>query len=572
MIDSTHSKRRPIRVPAGFQPDNPKHVAAIIQKASDGNPEGWSVESFDADERLLYLSWQPDMTTIKESQDATLVLSLARGTRPSDGDRIATKFEADHPGFYLTKFDPFLGRATMTKLAPDTNRARQAVAYAIGVKPWDIQVAKRRGGGYTIGLPSSYQDSKHRTKLEEVATGVVGNPGWYVTVDTMKLTAEMVPSTPPTFPASIAYPVDRVRTLDPDMQPFGVELGPNGDTPGEHVGVDWRAANSLLLAGLPGSGKSVTVNAILFGALAAGSELVIVDEPSKAIDYHWVKPYVRDGGWGCKDLEHAVTALSLVYEEGKRRAQILADKGYVNWLDMKPGERFTPLQVVVDEVTALLVTDKLPQGVPKDNPIVQETIHNNLMKVMLASLINKLIAEQRFVGVRVLLATQVTNNATGIPPSLKSKIGHRLLQGVRPSKQARDQAFNDPNAVPEVPDWIANDKKAGRGVGASSLEGRKPVVYKSYFLPASDPDPTKTTYATLLKKLGLPQSRRPEPTQAEVRKFIPQDEDMDDNPDTSRLAREGGWGERDGRDIAADDRLRGAAAAAHASTIIQEQL
>src|SRR5690606_28453757 len=87
--------------------------------------------------------------------DDTLVLGLARGTKPSDGEKIAAKFEDAHPGFRLTKFDPYLGQATMTRLPAKVVRAREAVRVALGVKPWDVQVRATRDGGFEVELPPS---------------------------------------------------------------------------------------------------------------------------------------------------------------------------------------------------------------------------------------------------------------------------------------------------------------------------------------------------------------------------------------------------------------------------------
>lgn len=247
----------------------------------------------------------------------------------------------------------------------------------------------------------------------------------------------------------------------------------------------------------------------------------------------------------------------MVYEEGQRRAGVLAEKGHVNWLDMPASEQFRPVLIVVDEVSALLVTDKTPSGIPKDHPLVREVTETNLLKIKLASLISKIIAEQRFVGMRMVLSTQVTNNNTGVPPSLKAKIGHKILQGVNPSKSARVQAFSDESAVPLVPENVKAGGMAARGVGVADLEGQAPVVYKSFYA-------TTEAYKAHLTSLGVPTSSQPAPTPAQIASYTPSLDDggSDDDPRASRLEPGGGWGGPDGRD-APVPRLLGAAAAAH---------
>ncbi|GAA4054291.1 hypothetical protein GCM10023063_48600 [Arthrobacter methylotrophus] len=110
---------------------------------------------------------------------------------------MAVKLADQHgDGWEMTKFEPFLGKAVLTQLSPETARCRGAAALALGVKPWEVQVKPRRDGGFDLELPRTYMPSKHDSKLEEVATSVVGRDGWYVKVNAQKLTASIIPSAP----------------------------------------------------------------------------------------------------------------------------------------------------------------------------------------------------------------------------------------------------------------------------------------------------------------------------------------------------------------------------------------
>lgn len=91
-----------------------------------------------------------------------------------------------------------------------------------------------------------------------------------------------------------------------------------------------------------------------------------------------------------------------------------------------------------------------------------------------------------------------------VSPSLKSKIARRMLQGVIPSKQAREQAFNDANSVPDMPSWIRDDGMVNRSVGSAAIEGTPPRVYKGYILPTVSPDKSVVTFATEMERLGVP--------------------------------------------------------------------
>jgi hypothetical protein len=547
-------ERVSVKLPPTFDPT--RHHGALMKLIAQKHGDGFEIQHIDPVEMVAVATRQvaiTEVTAATKTKDSFEV-RLARGTKPVDGEKVAAKLEEQHAGYYLTGFEPFLGRATLTKMTDAQARCRGACAVALGVKPWDIQVSSRTDGGFDLTLPKSYVPSKHDEKLGEVATTVVGSDGWFVRANPAKLTASIIPSAPPTFPAMLPTPMADLGK-DPDRSPMGRVLPRPGDDLGDVLSLDWTASAFALIAGLPGSGKSVTLSAVIADQLASGSELCVIDDVSKALDFNWCKDFVRDGGWGCDSDRAAVAALAVVYAEGQRRAKEMGAAGYVNWLDMPKGKRFTPIFVVVDELSALLVTDKIPTGVPKAHPLVQEMLESNLMKIQLASLITKIVGEMRFVGVRMVLSTQVTNNNTGVPPSLRAKIGHKVLQGTNPSKAARSQTFNDESVVPGVPANVVGGGAAGKGVGAAHLEGQPAVVYKSYFASTQD-------YRAHLTRLGVRTTTQPAPTAAQIDKYTPSlEDDGSDSRPASKLD-DGGWGAPDGRDEA-PPRLMGAAAAAH---------
>lgn len=440
-------------------------------------------------------------------------IKLPFGTRPSDGDKVAARQADAHPGYHLARFEPHIGRAILARMSEQELRCRFAVANALGVKPWDVMARARPDGGFTLQLPPTYIPSRHDVKLQEVAESVVGRLGWYVQIDPRSLVAQIIPCDPPTFPELV--PLD-LKQLGQDLMrtPFGLKLPGPGEVAREPIAIDWKAQPFALVAGLPGSGKTVTLCNIIADHLAGGGEIVIVDDRAKSLDFSWAKPFVRDGGWGCGGLREAVTALALMHAEGQRRAAWMAENGYVNWLDIPAKERFTPVLAVVDEVSALLIGEKLPAGVDKKNPDVVEIIEENRLRFKLQRRITKVIAEQRFVGMRMVLSTQVTNANTGLPPSLKALIGHRLLQGTNPSRTQRQQAFNVESNVPHVPENLRGGGVVSKGVGASELEAHMPVIYKGYFA-------TTEALAAELRRRGVTETTHPEPTLAEMDEHCP---------------------------------------------------
>lgn len=521
-LDPRQTHRLPIPLPKGFDPE--KHQAALLAKVTEKYGPGFEIVSIDLAEHKAMAVRQPTIAEVSHvSKNDSFDVRLARGTQPTHGPKVDAKLADQYPGYYMVRFEPFLGKATLARLTEDEVRCRGAIAVALGVQPWEVGVKGRPDGGFEVDLPNKYQPSK-ADKIQEVADSIVGREGWYAQIDAQKLKASLIPADPPTFPGSFPTPVDRLGA-DPDHTPFARALPAPGEEVGPEIHIDWTNSAWALLGGLPGAGKTVTINAILADQLASGASCVIIDDQSKAVDFEWVKPYVRDHGWGCDSLEHAVAALGLVREEGARRAKVLKDKGLNNWLDLPPGERFEPIFIVFDEASAVLVPEPKLQGIPKDHPLYLENERTNLAKALIGNFTNKIIAELRFVGVRMVLATQVTNANTGIGPSTRSKMGHFLLQGTNPSKSARNQMFADEQAVPVVPENVKASGKAALGVGVCDLGGAAPVVYKGYFASVND-------YTKKFNDLGLRKTSRPAPTSAQIDKFLPQVED--DEPQGGR--------------------------------------
>lgn len=528
-------ERLQVNLPKGFDPD--KHARALLTLITKEHGAGWEIDSINMRTGSASISRHAAITEVTQStQGNSFEVRLTSGTKPSDGDRAAAKFEDQYPGTYMTKFEPFLAKATLSKLTDDEARCRGAVAVALGVKPWDVQVKSTLDGGFELGLPRTYVGSKHDSKLEEVATTVVGRDGWYVSINAQKLSARIIPSEPPTFPEGIAFPLARLGKGNIDKTPFGMVLPAPGEKKGPEIQLDWTASAWCLVAGTPGSGKSVTLNALIADALSNGSELAVVDDVSKAVDFEWCKPFCRPGGWGCDSIESGVATLGLVRQEGKRRAGELKRLGINNWLDMPPGKRFTPILVIVDEVSALVVADPIPKGVPKDHPLYMEIAERNLARAMLQSFMRKIVAELRFVGVRMVLSTQATNANTGVDPAMRTLIGHKILQGVNPSRAARSQIFADETSVPQVPENVKAGGKRAKGVGVSTLEGEGPLVYKSYFASTGD-------YRSALLGLGVTErtERAVTPTSAQIDEFLPS---LDDGKNDKQAGAPSGGPER----------------------------
>lgn len=552
MADETLDRAR-VKAPPGYKDEVLSHRKALLKMVETTYGPGWHIESVEkkTDGTFVNISRVRSTTEVSAVGASTLIARLSAGTKPSEGEAVAARLEERNPGYRLTDFDFALGRATLKKMDDKTYSARRSIAAALSVKPWEVQVSKRKGG-FDIVLPTSYTSAKHYDKLLEVVEGDIGQVGWEVKVDPKTLKGTILKADPPSFPPM--YPLPFESGQDADNVLFGIQPVRPGRSI-EPLFVNWNSAHGCMVAGLPGGGKSVVINALIAGHLLGGGELVIIDDKNKAVDFDWCKPFVRDHGWGADSLWQSVVALALVREEGQKRADYLKEQGVKNWLDLPKDKRFAPLLVVVDEGEAMLSAGKKPVGLDRDHPLLVEWQDEAASKAYVGSHINHIIQELRFVGIRMILSSQVTNAATGIAPSLKNKFGHRMLLGASPSPNALSQAFSDPSAIPEMPENIVRDDKASKGAGFCYLEGQGAYLFKGAFASTGD-------ISALLEKMGVRKTLCPTPTKAQMMKYGDgQAVDLPDKEEIKKASRTQGFDQGLPDDFDGD--LKGAARASH---------
>lgn len=502
--------------------DPTRHQEALLRKMSEEKGPGWEVESFDPTTNAVTLIRHAAIAETTAADTGSIEVKFPRTVKPSDGPRQAARLEDANPGYYMTSFEPFLGKATLSRLTDAEARCRGAVAVALGVQPWEVQVKARPDGGFDLGLPPKYQPGKAE-KLQEVASEVVGREGWYAQIDAQALTASIIPSDPPTFPAVLPTPIERIMGSGPDSFPIGRALPDPGQDLGRELVVSWGDSSFLLVGGVPKGGKSQIIISSIFHGLCNGSELVVIDDEDKAADYRDFKPFCRRGGWGVSSPQARVAALGLVNDEIKRRAGVLDQMGLNNWLDMPAGSRFAPILVVVDELSLIVPKDPPLKSLPQGHPLRVEVESANIAKDLLQKQINDLVAKARFVGVRMVLSSQILNEKTGAGPTLRGKFGNFLLLGASQPESSRSQVFANPKEVPYVPINVASDTHAARGVGVASLWGEVPAVFKGYYRPTAD-------LIAHLRSLGLPTLADPAPSAADIDRFMPviDEDDIDD--------------------------------------------
>lgn len=170
------------------------------------------------------------------------------------------------------------------------------------------------------------------------------------------------------------------------------------DQLGKVIKVDLKKLESIIVTGMPRSGKSWFVQAILtqMCAFVPPTELhIYIGDPKEGIsDFKaFTLPHVKK--FVSEDNKIVDMLRNLVKVEGPRRKKIIGDAGYVNIWDFK--ERFPDIKlpiiyVVVDEIVTLA------------SRMDKET--NNEFRMLLRELISQLPA----LGIRAFLIPHVLNN------------------------------------------------------------------------------------------------------------------------------------------------------------------
>ena len=521
-----------IALPPGF--NTSKHLLKLNSMIVEKYGDGFEITHIDPTPSeghpngIAYATRTVALTEVVDGTDDPNVkrVELMKGTKPADGEKLAVRLADQYPGFEMVKFAPHLHWAEMRKLDQATSRCRVAVANALSVKPWLVQVTPRPDGGFDLELPNAYVPSKHDDKLDEVASVIVGKIGWYVVTDPAGKTASINPGDPPSFPPTVPYDFTRKPPeFDPQGGeewahiPIGVELPEPGDE-GELkvLCTDFVSTAHMQVSGLSGGGKGVVLTSLISGALARGWELVILDPIKSGVDFIDFEPFVRPGGWGCEDLVEAVCALTMAYNEGARRKKLIKENRVQKWTQLPAELDVRPLLVVSDEVSSLLTTEPVPK-LAKDSPLVLEIQGRNLLRATALNYLGRIARELRFVGVSLAVSSQVSSTTTGVPTEMRTNLGQKLLLGASPTDNNRRLALSAPDSVPDVPPHIAADPSgAARGVGVYEFEGQAPGVFKGFFAPPVD-------FASWLTSIKVPTTSRPRPTPEEVAKFTPSLED-----------------------------------------------
>lgn len=274
----------------------------------------------------------------------------------------------------------------------------------------------------------------------------------------------------------------------PDMVSFDFAAADRSDGIAFATGVDGepeefipRRDVHLAVIGMSGSGKSVTAQALLYGAAIKGYEIFVIDPMKGAADFKFLEPYARAMSTNIHD---AAATLKAIYAEVERRKDLNARYGAASIADLPDDVRPAPIFVFVDEFTSLITAERVPRQA-FDDPVLeaerQQQLRISSDRTAIAYSTGKLARESRSAGVSLCLGTQklMADSLKDVPGGgdLKTNLSRLLLGqtslGERMSAlRAFDQAPDPGEVVP-----------AGRGIWESSV--KTGVLIQAWYAPAA---------------------------------------------------------------------------------------
>lgn len=583
MTDTAHDGGfKKIRLPHGFDPTNEQHMKKLtmqVQELAAGRmPELADYSLYSIDEQSGYAIYAPidQVDAVAGNTPEPRYFTVDAG-RAANQRRTAQEYEQNNPGWFVVDINMVQRLVTMEQLDEKTLTVRRLFADVLKVDPWKVRVTRTPEGGWKIRINKAartYVASKYDKAVQE-AVDTIGAPGWFFKANPKANVIMVYPGELPTFPKTI--PMPRTVVEHPDLRHgyYGMRLPDKGRKTGDMLCNDWKDSPGVLVAGASNGGKSVLINSLVYGFVAGGGMLAVVDEKGKSADFQWVRPWVMDKGWGCDGLESSAAVLRNILRICDERARIINDAGKMNWWGLPDDlKREHPLLLLVcDEISQWAVAPKVPMGLDKDNPdLIEAKYENAICSSSYISLL-KISQKARFAGICFLYAAQSATQQAGLDPKVRLNLTTKLVIGEKVQESIYDNVLNDAKHSPRVPQNVIKEG-VGKGCGVSETPGQETCVFKSFY----EDDPARgLEWADILRE----RLEKERPTVMDMSRGAIAWQDVvalvpaaADKPDFSGDGVESldntpveGFGV-DGRDVADRDApLKGAAAASHVSAL-----
>lgn len=499
--EETGSVIRTLPIPKGFDKSRKDHVATLRAKvdaylSTSKQMRGYGLWRYD-DTHMKVLLAPVDWIAAHPDDIKAYRLTDEDIRTPADSVKRIEAMKR-YLGYYVVSFDKINRIAMLKPLDESTVFVRDQFAKALHVNPWDIDVMPTPKGGWRVRILFKaliYSDSANRKAVQD-AVDMVGKDGWYFTADADNGIITVIPATPPTFPATIPMPKAAYRPRSVRRTYVGQKLPELGAKTGEDLYIDWKDTPGVLVAGTSNGGKSVTINDIIYGFLAAGGQIAVCDDRDKSVDFRAWRPWVMDDGWGCESVENIVAVLRMVYRMCESRSELIRQYNAENYWGLPEDVRPPLTLLVCDEIAQWAVKPPKVSG-SKDDPMVIQNLYEIGLAEEAYMLLIRISQKARFAGVCFLYSSQSVTREAGLDPKARGNLQAKFLQGANVSPRVVEQVLEDTSNYRRVP---RNVIETGRAIGAGTavIANQGTFVYKSAYEEGTNDDGTKKSYSNVL--------------------------------------------------------------------------
>lgn len=469
-----------------------------------------TVDHIDATRHVVVLREKTAAMITGEGDARTVTLPDEFNT-PAKGEKAAVWVKTNCPGFTMTAYHPYEGTAEAMRLDARTITVRNILADNLSVKPWQLDVTPTEDHGWSVRLKDGviWNPAKMEKGMEQ-ACRLIGGDGWWYERDRQHERLIVHPGQPAVFQPVHPYPFtllgepERLQT----RTPFGVYLPRTGGDPYEMACVDWKQGSFLLVGGEGGSGKSVLVNNLIAGLIAAGIIPCIVDLKNKSTDYYWCRPWVH--WWGCESIVQAAGVVNrFVWEaEHGERGQAWAENGWQNWYDIPAWakRKYPRYCLILDEFSSLTDEAVKVSSIPKAEktpPPILEALFKGQAEQDIKANATRLLRTARAQGYLMILISQTVSQSSGLPPNTRDLFSNRIGQGSNPSEGLVKGVFHDLAGLPDFPPRLLDGVNA-KGLGRVELAGERARIFKTFWAGHDGMSDTEALAHALVDYVGVP--------------------------------------------------------------------
>lgn len=263
---------------------------------------------------------------------------------------------------------------------------------------------------------------------------------------------------------------------------------------GQPVSIDLETSAHLLVVGGTGSGKSASLQMLLYSMLHHGWDVHVADPMKGAADFAFASPWLSSI---TTTTEETSAMMDAVMAEVDRRKSLNSKYGVGSYTELPEQVRPNHTVIVIDEFTSLILADKPKKPASQTQEALAEyaeALERASLVENIGAKVGRVSREARSAGVMLVLATQqlTADDLKNIPggKSIRTNMARMILG--KTTFGERQSALRSPESAPDLGDEVPK----GRGLLETSGEAIR--IVQSWY-----DHPIQEVLATGLREQGV---------------------------------------------------------------------